>query len=82
MILDRIIAQSDHVSATSADQESRAEIIRKMIQGIQVTKWAIYHYQATLVGVVVIFTVWNGIDKLSRSKRAASWSGSRRGQHN
>ena len=71
MILDRIIAQSDHVSATSADQESRAEIIRKMIQGIQVTKWAIYHYQATLVGVVVIFTVWNGIDKLSRSKRAA-----------
>ena len=71
MILDRIIAQSDNVSATTADRESRREIIRKMIEGIQVTKWAISHYQATLVGVVLIFTVWNGIDQFSRSRRAA-----------
>jgi predicted ferric reductase len=71
MILDRIIAQSDDVSATTADRDSRAEIIRKMIEGIEVTKWAISHYQATLVGVVLIFSVWNGIDQLSRSRRAA-----------
>ena len=70
MILDRIIAQSDGVSATTADRESRAEIIKKMIEGIQVTKWAIFHYQATLVVVVLIFSVWNVIDKLSRSRRA------------
>ena len=70
MILDRIIAQSDDVSATTTGEGSRAEIIRKMIEGIKVTQWAISHYQATLVGVVLIFSVWNGIDKISRSRRA------------
>jgi predicted ferric reductase len=71
MILDRIIAQSGDVFVSTADRGSRAEIIRKMIEGIKVTQWAISHYQATLVGVVLIFTVWNGIDKFSRSRRAA-----------
>lgn len=70
MILDRIIAQSGDVSATTAGQDSRAEIIRKMIDGIKYTEWAIAHYQATLVGVVLVFSIWHGLDKYSRLRRA------------
>lgn len=71
MILERIAAQSDDFSVSSADRESREEIVRRMIAGIQVTKWAISHYQATVVGVVLVFSIWHGLDHLSRSRRAA-----------
>lgn len=71
MILERIIAQSGDVSVSSADRESREEIVRRMIVGVQYTKWAISHYQATMVGVVLIFSVWHGLDHFSRSRRAA-----------
>jgi hypothetical protein len=70
MILDRIIAQSGDVFATTAGQESRAEIIKKMIEGLHYTERAISHYQATLVGVVVVFSIWHGLDKYSSSRRA------------
>ncbi|GAB7329741.1 hypothetical protein MBLNU13_g01471t1 [Cladosporium sp. NU13] len=71
MILDRIIAQSGDVSATTADQDDRAELIRKMIEGGLYTQWAILCYQVTLVGVVLIFSIWHGLDKYSRNRRAA-----------
>lgn len=71
MILDRIIAQSGGVSATTAGEDDRADIIRKMIEGVQYTQWAILHYQATLVGVVLVFSIWHGLDKYSRNRRAA-----------
>ena len=63
MILDRIIAQSGDVSATTAGQDDRAELIRKMIEGGLYTQWAVKCYQVTLVGVVLIFSVWHGLDK-------------------
>lgn len=71
MTLERIIAQSGDVSVSSADRESREEIVRRMIVGVQYTKWAISHYQATIVGAVLIFSVWHGLDHFSRSRRAA-----------
>jgi NAD(P)H-flavin reductase len=70
MILDRIIAQSSGVSATTAGQDDRAEIIRKMIEGVQYTQRAVLHYQATLVGVVLVFSIWHGLEKYSRDRRA------------
>jgi predicted ferric reductase len=71
MILDRIIAQqSGDVFATTAGQESRADIIKKMIEGLHYTERAISHYQATLVGVVVVFSIWHGLDKYLSSRRA------------
>jgi NAD(P)H-flavin reductase len=80
MILDRIIAQSGDVSATTAGQEDRAEIIRKMIEGVQYTQWAVLHYQATLVGVVLIFSIWHGLEKYSRNRRAIQLARARRPQ--
>ena len=71
MILDRIIAQSGDISATTAHQDDRAGLIRKMIEGGLYTQWAIQCYQATLVGVVLIFSIWHGLDKYSRNRRAA-----------
>lgn len=71
MLLDRIIAQSGGVSATTAGQESREEIIRRMIEGLKQTEWAISHYQITLVSIVLVFTIWHGLDKYSRSRRTA-----------
>ena len=70
MILDRIIAQSGDVSATTAGQDDRAEIIRKMIEGVQYTQWAVLHYQATLVSVVLVFSIWHGLDKYLRNRCA------------
>jgi NAD(P)H-flavin reductase len=70
MILDRIIAQSGDVFATTAGQESRADIIKKMIEGLHYTERAISHYQATLVGVVLVFSIWHGLDEYSSSRRA------------
>ena len=71
MILDRIIAQSGDVSVTATAQDGRAELIRKMIEGGLYTQWAILRYQATLVGVVLIFSIWHGLEKYSRNRRAA-----------
>lgn len=71
MILERIIAGSDHVSIRSIDDEARREIIRKLTEGVRHTKWAISSYQATMVGVVLAFTVWHGLDKYARHRRAA-----------
>ena len=71
MILDRIIAQSGDVSVATAGQESRAEILRKMIEGVQYTQRAMLHYQATMVGVVLVFSIWHGLDKYWRNRRAA-----------
>lgn len=69
MILDRIITQSGDVSATTAGQDSRAEIIRKMIEGVEYTQWAISHYQVTLISIVLVFSVWHGVEKYSGSRR-------------
>ncbi|KAM0720673.1 hypothetical protein Q7P37_004810 [Cladosporium fusiforme] len=71
MILERIIAQSGDFSVSSADRESREEIVRRMIVGVRYTKWAISHYQATMVGVVLVFSVWHGLDHFLRSRRTA-----------
>jgi hypothetical protein len=71
MMLDRIIAESGDVSAVTAGLESRGEIIRKMIDGVKYTQWAVLHYQATMVGVVLVFSIWHGIDKYWRNRRAA-----------
>lgn len=74
MIIDRIIAQSGHVFISSADRESRAELVRKLIAGAERTKWAIYHYQITLACVVLVLTIRHAWDTFTRSRRAAKLS--------
>jgi predicted ferric reductase len=69
MILDRIIAQSGDVFATTDGQDSRAEIIRKMIEGVQYTQWAIMHYQYTLISIVLVFSIWHGLEKYFMARR-------------
>lgn len=64
MILDRISALADSVSVAAAAQAPSRELVGRLVQGVQYSKWLILTYQAVLVSVVAFFSAWHAYLKI------------------
>lgn len=72
MILDRVIALADGVAVATTEGDRRREEIERLVAGVHYSAWFILTFQAVLIGVVALFSIWHAYLKIAGYRRQRS----------